>query len=51
MKKKMILRGMLGLPIGVAIGYVITIVLSLVWADGYYAPCVPEMIDIMGQYG
>ena len=49
MKKKMILRGMLDLPIGVGIGYVITIVLSLVWADGYYAPCVPELIDIMGN--
>lgn len=49
MKKKIVLRGMLGFPIGVAIGYLITIVISLVWANGYYSPCVPELIDVMGN--
>lgn len=49
MKKKIILRGLLGFPIGISIGYLITIGISLVWAKGYYAPCVPELIDIMGK--
>lgn len=49
MKKQLFLRGMLGLPIGLAIGYMITIIISLVWADGYYSPCVPELADRMGS--
>lgn len=49
MKKKIILRGALGLPIGITIGYLITIVISLVWAEGYYAPCVPELAAVMGN--
>ena len=36
MKKKLLLRGALGFPIGIAIGYVITICISLMWAGGYY---------------
>lgn len=49
MKKKIILRGALGFPLGIAVGYVITICISLVWADGYYSPCVPELIESMGN--
>ncbi len=49
MKKKIILRAALGFPIGIAIGHLITIFISLVWASGYYAPCVPELIDVMGS--
>ncbi len=49
MKKKILLRSILGFPIGLAIGYAITIILSLIWANGYYAPCVPELIVIMGS--
>lgn len=49
MKKKIVLRSMLGFPLGLAIGYVITIIISLIWADGYYAPCVPELAVIMGS--
>ena len=49
MKKKIILRAALGFPIGIAIGHLITIFISLVWANGYYAPCVPELIDVMGS--
>ena len=48
-KKKIILRGALGFPLGIAVGYVITICISLVWADGYYSPCVPELIESMGN--
>lgn len=49
MKKKVILRGLFGLPTGIALGYVITVVISLIWGKGYYAPCVPELIDVMGS--
>ena len=47
MKKKILLRGILGFPIGLAIGYTITIILSLIFANGYYSPCVPELTVIM----
>lgn len=49
MKKKLILRGALGFPIGITIGYLITILISLIWAEGYYSPCVPELITVMGN--
>lgn len=49
MKKKIVLRSLLGFPIGIAIGYLITILISLVWANGYYSPCVPELISAMGN--
>lgn len=49
MKKKIVLRGILGFPIGIAIGYLITIFISLVWANGYYSPCTPELISAMGD--
>ena len=47
--KNVLLRGALGIPIGIAAGYVITICISLVWGQGYYSPCVPELIDLMGN--
>lgn len=49
MKKKIWMRGVLGLPLGIAIGYVITILGSLGWGQGYYSPCVPELIVVMGN--
>ena len=49
MKKKLFLRGALGFPIGIAIGYVITICISLRWAGGYYSPCVPELAEALGS--
>lgn len=49
MKKKIVLRSILGFPVGIAIGYLITIFVSLVWANGYYSPCVPELISAMGN--
>lgn len=49
MKKKIILRSILGFPIGIAIGYLITVFTSLGLAGGYYAPCVPELISAMGN--
>lgn len=49
MKKKTIMRAVIGFPIGVTIGYFITIFISLFFADGYYAPCVPELIETAGN--
>ena len=43
------MRSLLGFPIGIAIGYLITILTSLGWANGYYLPCVPELISVMGN--
>lgn len=49
MKKKILSRGALGFPIGVTIGYFLSILFSLRWADGYYAPCVPDLVFVMGN--
>lgn len=49
MKKKIVLRGIWGFPVGIAIGYLITIFISLGWANGYYSPCVPELVSAMGN--
>ena len=49
MKKKIFLRSAVGFPIGVTIGYFITIILSFAYGNGYYSPCVPELIDKMGN--
>ncbi|MEH2953208.1 DUF3021 domain-containing protein [Candidatus Merdisoma sp. JLR.KK011] len=49
MKKKILLRGALGFPLGITIGYIISIFVSLLWARGYYVPCEPELVTIMGN--
>lgn len=49
MKKKLVMRSIFGFPIGLAIGYIISIVISLIWADGYYSPCAPELAAMMGS--
>ncbi len=49
MKKKIFLRGISGIPLGLAIGYLITIIISLILANGYYSPCVPELTVMMGS--
>ncbi|MDE7224214.1 MAG: hypothetical protein K2O34_10590 [Acetatifactor sp.] len=38
-----------GFTLGLAIGYLISIAVSLIWADGYYSPCVPELTAMMGN--
>lgn len=49
MKRKMIRRGFLGFPLGIAIGYVITVIIS-VWAgDGSFYPVTAELIETMGN--
>ena len=49
MKKKIFLRGLSGIPTGLAIGYLITIITSLIWGNGYDFPCVPELAVMMGS--
>lgn len=49
MVKKIILRGVSGFPLGLAIGYTISIITSLIWGGGYYAPCVPALAQMMGS--
>lgn len=49
MKKKMIQRGLLGFPIGIAIGYVITVIISMCVGDGTFYPVTPELIETMGN--
>ncbi|MCI8306575.1 MAG: DUF3021 domain-containing protein [Lachnospiraceae bacterium] len=49
MKKNIIMRGLIGFPIGISICYIITIILSACFAGGYYSPCVPELIELTGN--
>ncbi len=49
MKKKILLRSLLGFPMGVALGYGITILISCMFAGGEYAPCMPELTAVMGS--
>lgn len=49
MKKKTIFRTLLGFPVGVTIGYLITILISLQMSDGSYFPCVPQLSTAMGS--
>lgn len=49
MKKQLLLRGLLGFPIGIALGYLITILVSLGWGGGAYAPCMPALADAVGS--
>lgn len=49
MKRKIILRSLWGFPIGVCICCLITILISLVIAEGTYYPVVPELIRICGK--
>lgn len=49
MKKKAMQRGLLGFPLGICIGYIITIVGSLFWGDGNYSPYAPALADMLGS--
>ncbi len=49
MKKKIIMRGLLGLPTGIAIGFVITLIISACIGNGSFYPVTPELIDTMGN--
>lgn len=49
MKKQVFLRGIIGVFIGISLGYLITIFISLGFADGYYVPCIPALADTIGS--
>lgn len=49
MKKKLISRGLFGFPVGVAIGFVIAIMISVCVGDGSFYPVTVELIDTMGN--
>ena len=49
MKKKLIGRGLLGFPVGIAIGYVITVIISICIGDGFFHPVNPELVNKMGS--
>lgn len=49
MKKKLVFRSLSGFLPGVAIGYLITILISVSLADGQYYPCVPELTAAVGS--
>lgn len=48
MKKKILMYGARGVPIGISLGYIITILVSWNYGQGYYSPCVPELVDSVG---
>lgn len=47
MKKKILGRFYLGFPLGIAIGFVITIFISIGLGDGAYYPCTPQFLEEM----
>jgi Protein of unknown function (DUF3021). len=49
MKKKLIARGLLGFPLGIAIGFVITVIISVCIGDGSFYPVTPELINAIGN--
>lgn len=46
MKKKLVIRCLIGAPIGIAISAIITVIISLFIGDGVYYAVVPELISI-----
>lgn len=49
MKKRLIKRGFLGFPIGIAIGFVLTVMISICVGDGFFYPVTPELITKSGN--
>ena len=49
MKKKAFLRGLLGFPLGIALGHVISLIGSLFWGNNNFSPCVPSFVEQMGS--
>lgn len=49
MKKKIVSRILPGFLSGVSIGYFISIIFSMIFAKGYYSPCVPSFVDSLGN--
>lgn len=49
MKRQIFFKGLLGFPLGIAIGYIFTILFSLFYGDGNYYPCVPQLVQTVGS--
>ena len=49
MKKNIIQRGFIGFPLGIAIGFIITVIISICVGDGLFYPATPELIETMGN--
>lgn len=49
MKKKVLLRCLIGAPVGLAISTLITVVISMAVGDGTFYAVVPELIDDCGN--
>lgn len=49
MKRKILRRSVLGMPIGMAISYMITVIISVMSGGGTYYPVVPELITAFGS--
>ena len=49
MKKEALLRGLLGVPLGIALGHIISQLASLGLAGGEFSPCVPSLVQAMGS--
>lgn len=49
MKNKIIKRGLLGFPLGIAIGFVITLIISAFIGDGSFYPATPRFIETVGS--
>lgn len=43
------MRGLFGLPTGIAIGFVITLIISICIGNGSFYPVTPELIDATGN--
>ena len=49
MKKKIMKRMWIGLPVGIAMGYIITLIISACIGDGAFYPVAPEFAEKMGN--
>lgn len=49
MKKRIAARLIIGFPIGIAIGNIITVIISLFWGGGSYIICTDEFIGFVGN--
>ncbi len=49
MKKQIFKRCLSGVMSGIAIGYIISIISSLIYGDGNYYPCVPSFVQQVGN--
>lgn len=49
MKKELLTRSLLGMPIGITISYMITVIISITVNDGTYYPVAPELAAEFGS--